>query len=181
MTLSEAKLHLRVDHTDEDTLISSLIRAARQDVERMCGLALITQTWDWTMDDWPERVFTFPLWPAQSIISIKWKNQAGVESTVDPANYVLDVISRPARAAVVESYSWPAETLYPIGAITIRFAAGFGSDGASVPERYKQAMLLLTGHYYENREAVMASIGANVQLLPLGVTALLADDLTWAR
>ena len=181
VTLAETKLHLRVDHNDEDGLINSLIKLARQDVERMCNLALITQTWDWSMDAWPDRLFSIPLWPLQNVTSIRWKNLAGTETTIDAGNYIVDASSRPGRVSLNAAYSWPTDELYPLAAVTIQFTAGFGADGASVPERYRQAILLLVGHYYENREAVLAGSGINVQLLPLGVTALLAEDIAWAR
>ena len=44
VTLSEAKLHLRVDGNDDDTLIQGLIQTARVDVETISLHKLITQT-----------------------------------------------------------------------------------------------------------------------------------------
>ena len=179
VTTSEAKLHMRVDHSTEDTYIAALIKLARADVERITNLALINQTWDWFLDDFPVSPFKIPYYPLASITSIKWKNKIGTEATVTNTNYVVDIKSRPGRVKLISSYSWPTDELYPLNAITIRFVAGFGASGSYVPEKYRQAILLLVAHYYENREAVYASVGGNVQMLPMGVTALLADDIRW--
>ncbi|MBI9042921.1 MAG: phage head-tail connector protein [Anaerolineaceae bacterium] len=178
ITTAEAKLHLRVDHNTEDDYIDSLVKLARRHVELIGNLALITQTWDLMMDAWPGRVFPMPLYPLASVVSIKWKDQDGSETTIDSSNYVVDTASRPGRVALVSDYSWPGDSLYPIGAIAMRFTTGFGL-AVDVPEKYKHAMLLLIAHYYENREAVHAGVGANVQMLPMGVTSLLADDIRW--
>ena len=181
VTLAEAKLHLRVDHNDEDALIQGLIKLARQDIERMCTVALIEQSWSLALDYWPGRLFELPIWPVASLDGITWRDGAGQTQTVDPTIYAADFASRPARVALVEGANWPDGELWPLGAVSIQFTAGFGADGTAVPERYRQAMLLLIGHYYENREATLTGTGANVQLLPFGVTALLSDDLAWAR
>jgi len=53
VTLSEVKAHLRIDGTSEDDLLGGLVRAARQDVERSTGLALIDQSWRLVLDRWP--------------------------------------------------------------------------------------------------------------------------------
>ena len=50
VTLAEAKLHLRVDSTDEDTLITALITAATEMCEQKTGRAIMQQTWDVTLD-----------------------------------------------------------------------------------------------------------------------------------
>ncbi|MCW5861278.1 MAG: head-tail connector protein, partial [Caldilineales bacterium] len=47
-------------------------------------------------------------------------------------------------------------TLRELNAIHIRFEAGYGAASA-VPTRYKQALKLLVGHWYENREAILAT------------------------
>ncbi len=44
VSLSEAKLHLKVDTSADDTLISALIAAALQHLERHCNSAFVTQT-----------------------------------------------------------------------------------------------------------------------------------------
>ena len=42
VSLAEARLHLRVDFTDDDALITSLIAAARQAAETLTGRQFVT-------------------------------------------------------------------------------------------------------------------------------------------
>ena len=53
VTLADAKAALRIDHSSEDDLISSLIRAAREEVEATTGLAMIDQDWRLVLDGIP--------------------------------------------------------------------------------------------------------------------------------
>jgi hypothetical protein len=57
VTLAEAKLHLRVDFTDDDTLITMLIGAARVAAENICRRAFVTQKWDLYLDAFPRQNF----------------------------------------------------------------------------------------------------------------------------
>lgn len=181
VTASEAKLHLRVDHTADDTLIARLITLARQEVERLANVCLITQTWDYVLDGFPVAPFDIPLYPLVSVTSIKYKDEDATETTVGSTNYVVDTYSRPPRIALVDDYNWPTSVeLYPVNNFVVRVVCGFG-DADDIPEKYIQAIHLLIAHYYENREAVYASVGGNVQTLPMGVSALLADDIRWAH
>ena len=52
---------------------------------------------------------------------------------------------------LVDGQSWPS--LYPRDdAVQIEYVAGYGA-AASVPQVFKQAILLLVGHWYANRES----------------------------
>lgn len=142
VTLADAKLHLRVDGTDSDTMITALIKAAREYCEGYQNRALITQTWELVLDAWPsENYIEVPLPPLQSITSIKYKDAAGVETTWPSENYLVDTDSYVGRIVLADNCSWPSEALHPVGAIRIRFIAGYG-DAAKVPEITKQALLL---------------------------------------
>ena len=55
ISLAEAKAHLRIDASDEDALLTSLITAARMFVERTLSLALVTESWSLYLDGWPRR------------------------------------------------------------------------------------------------------------------------------
>jgi len=57
VTADEAKLHCRIDGTDENTLVDDLIAAATDYVEQYTGRAIVSQTWKVTQDAaiWTER------------------------------------------------------------------------------------------------------------------------------
>lgn len=173
VTLDEAKLHLRVDTTDDDARISGLIRAAREHAEQILGRALMTQTLELGLDCWPEDgVILLPMPPVQDVESITYTDAAGADHTVDPETYVVDAASEPTRIVLRWGYCWPADVLQPqSGSIRVRYVAGYQS-AADVPQAIKAAILLHVGLLYEGREA--AVVGQTATELPLAYRALLA-------
>jgi len=181
ISTAEAKLHLRVDISEDDAVIDRLVGAARRRVEQFTRHALITQTWRLSLSEWPSGdAIEVPLPPLQSVgVSIKYKDTAGNESTFSSSSYIVDTDPTPGRIVLAYGESWPGTALYPTSPIAVQFTAGFGDAGSDVPEDIRQAILLLVGHYYENREASVA-VG-NVQVLPLGVASLLWEYREKAR
>lgn len=177
VALGEAKGHLRVDIADDDALIGRLTTAAREQVEEITGRAIVAGTWDLVLDSWPcGAEISLPRPPLRSVSSVTYKLADGSEATLDPALYAVDAASEPGRIVLAPGASWPPDELYPVGAVRIRYAAGYTS-AAAVPVGIWQAMLLLIGHLYENREAV--AVGHTVTQLPLAVDALLAPWRVW--
>jgi uncharacterized phiE125 gp8 family phage protein len=179
ISLVEARLHLRLDATGspaahpDDSLVSSLITAVRQHLEGKdgwLGRALVTQTWELVLDEFPDNEIRIPLPALQSIVSIKYDDAAGAEQTVSASDYVIDVVSEPGWVLPVTGVSWP-DTYDTVNAVRVRFTAGYG-NAASVPEAIKSAMKLIIGDLYENRQE--AVIGASVAQLPRAVEALLS-------
>jgi uncharacterized phiE125 gp8 family phage protein len=152
VSLTTAKLHLRVDGSTDDALIGAYIVAAREKAEGLARRAFVTQTLRATLDAWPvERTISLPRPPLQSVSSIKYIDANGAEQTLGAGDYVIDTGSEPGRLSFKSSFAWPGSSLKEIGAIGITFVAGYGA-AAAVPELYKQAILLILAFWYENRE-----------------------------
>lgn len=153
VTLPEAKAHLRITQSSEDTLITALIVAARQGAEHMTGRALMPQTWELALDEF-EAEISIPMPPLASITSVKYVDTAGVLQTMAESAYQLDTHSTPARLLPAYGTCWPS-TRDQANAVLIRYEAGYANAGA-VPQEIKQWMLLRIGMLYENRESVVA-------------------------
>lgn len=166
----------------EDDLIESLITTAREDCESFQNRAYITQTWELWLDRFPSDNFIeIPLPPLQSITSIKYYDtddteatayEPGAETPIGTATYFTDDKSEPGRLCLKNGKSWPSTTLRPHNGVCVTFVAGYGDAASDVPKAVKQAMLLLIGHYYENREAVLTT-GMNPIVVPFAVESLL--------
>ncbi|MFC6644143.1 head-tail connector protein [Granulicella cerasi] len=196
--LREAKLHLRVDFTDDDDLITALISAARQHVENILNRAIYDQTWCMTLDQFPyaeslrtispstrENYFGngyyfslcqvfIPFAKVSSINSITYLDGDNQTVMLDASTYVSDLASEPARIVPANGGSWPYPSCYVPGSVKITFTASTYGDGSTVancPAPIQQAMLLLIGHWYANREAASEKPLTN---LPFAVDALLA-------
>lgn len=177
VTLSEMKDHLRVDVDEDNVLIAGLISAAREYCEQAARRTFINTTYDLTLDGWPaDGLFVLPQPPLSSVTGIYYTDEDGAEATYDSANYIVDSGSEPGRVRLKPTAAFPSTTLQSINGVRVRFVAGYGSTTASVPARYRQAIKLLVGHWYENRETVLAAQGFSVLQMPLAVQALLTID-----
>lgn len=170
VTLAEAKAHLRVDASNEDVLIGSLLLTSRLHIEAALGLAMITQSWRLYLDRWPlGDTVELPLAPLQSVTAARVKTSAIVTETLAPTSDLVDLASRPPRL-VWNSAVRPDPGVAANG-IEIDFTAGFGADGASVPAPLKHAIIMLTAHWYEHRDPV--EVGANDARIPDAVSDLI--------
>jgi len=170
VTVAGAKAYLRIDTDDEDALVASLILTSRLHVEAALGLAFVTQGWRLQLDHWPGDVVPIPLRPVASIVSIEVLALDGTPATVAPSEYLLDAASVPPRLVSVGT-GWPAPGRKAAG-IEIDFTAGYGPSAADVPEPIRQAILLLTAHWYEHRDPI--EIGSAATAIPASVSDLLS-------
>lgn len=173
LTTALAKNHLRVDIDDDDTLIGNLITAARKYFEETSRRSLITQTWRLNLDEWPEGdEILLPRPPLQSVTSVVYKDSAGDSTTWSSDAYIVDTDSEPGRIVLAYGESWPSVTLLPANPIVITYVAGYGDNASDVPEQMIQAIRLLIGHFYENREGTVG--GTIIRDVPMTV-----DSLIW--
>ncbi len=159
VTLAAAKAHLRVDFSDDDSLIEGLIKAATDHLDGWTGIlgrCLVEQTWAETLDSGS---CALGLGPVIEIVNV----EANVE-TVDPSLYGLRTDAG-GRSFIDCAISGP---------VTVTYTAGYANtddDQSTVPAALKAAILMLVGHWYHNREAVVSS---SVSELPLAVASLIA-------
>ena len=183
VTLDEARAHLRYEEDDENSVIESQLRAAREYCERLTGRQFITATWVLKLDVFPSRTqindwyypgggfIRLPRPPLQSVSSITYIDTAGDTQTLSSDNYDVDTYDEYARLSPAYNESWPS-TREDINAVTITYVAGYGDERQDVPAALRQAILLLAGHWFENREAVL--VGVSGQAAPKAV-----EDLLW--
>lgn len=181
VTLAEAKAHLRVVDTADDALITSLIVAARHQVEGMTGRPLLERTYRWELDAFPIRDFLLvPVAPLVAVSEIRTFADGDATGTVlDAAAYYVDKSDAPARIILQRGYAWPScSELRRAAGVQIALTGGYGSLAAAVPERHKLAIKMLVGTWYDNRES---SSPMDLKEVPEGLAALLRDDMAWNR
>ncbi len=179
LTLTETKLHLKVDVTDDDTLITALIQAAREWVESYCRRSLVQRTLELRLDGWPVEI-RLPRAPVASLSSVTYTDGNGNTATLAADQYQVDLYGTPPRIVRKPGVVWPVLQFGVINGVQVTYVAGYAPGGASptdyaenVPAAIKAALKLLIGHWYENRQAVSMQ---NVQPteIPLAVRAILA-------
>jgi Phage gp6-like head-tail connector protein len=182
ITLDDAKNYLRVEITDDDALISSLITAARMDCENEVDRSFVTTSWRLTMDYFPNRSWLWPILPYPLGIGLAGDRNYWLDLTqnairfpypplisVTNCTYVdqsgklqnLDLSSGAQLVSIGngtpgQMAPYPGKffplTLPSLGAVNIDFTAGYGPDGSFVPENIKMAIRFLVASYYRWRD-----------------------------
>jgi uncharacterized phiE125 gp8 family phage protein len=152
VTLAEARLHLKVDSTDDDTLISALITAMREQAEHRTGRAFITQTLELVLDGFSADL-ELPRPPALAITSVKYYDNTGALQTLDAANYSIDSNMEPGWLIPAYGMSWPSTYSTP-NAVRVRYTAGYGA-ASDVPESIKTWIKMALSTIYNQRDSII--------------------------
>lgn len=162
VSLDVAKMHLRVDHDDDDVLISTLIQAAAGHLDGWIGIlgrCLAEQTWRQDFDTLAP-CLPLPLGPVMEIVRVDYVDDVGDVRTLDPDIYRLR--SDAGGRWRLDLTSWPSSRF-----ASVTYKAGF----KVVPPAITTAILMLVAHWYANREAAAAG---DLAIVPMAVDALVA-------
>lgn len=194
ISLASLKTFLRIDGSSEDTLLTSILRAATKRLEKLTGKKFVDQTWDIYFDYFPGKakdvwwdgtregaiselyspcgIIELPFGTLKSVSGFYTYDNDGTEYEFASSNYVIDNIGSKGKIALKNSTTWPATVLRPLNGIKITAVFGYG-DGyiedpetaSEVPEDIQEAIKQLAAVMYEHRGDEMSKIPKTVTTL----------------
>lgn len=178
ITLAEAKLHCRVDGDSEDSLLTTLIRAARLHAERETNRAIPAQTWKETFDCFPDWYFRPLKNPLISATSIVYTATDGTGTTLASTEYR---VSAPTDSSglIEPSYdagAWPTAREI-VDAVALTYKCGYActtiaaatASGAQTVTPGSMAGILANG---------VLKIGVGVEQEQITVTSVTSTTFT---
>lgn len=174
VSLAQFKLLLRVNSADKsrDSIFELFLYSAREKIEALCRIALITQTWLWRLDSFPSVPLRYdrngypqillPKPPFQSIKSFVYVDVSGAVQTLtrDPSygvnlaapfyGYQLEPGGGIMPAGLTPPWArpWPPQRMVPAN-VTIQFRAGYGGP-LTVTMTEGSAVLTVAGGFTFN-------------------------------
>jgi len=161
--LAEVKSQLRIEHPDDDLMIDRLIKTAvaYTDAKGALGHAMITQKWGQWVNSVPPQYVRLAMGPLIEVTAVQYYDIDGALQTDTLSNYEITGTDFTTRIGPKSGFNWPV-TQDRADAIRIEYTAGYGATSASVPETLRHAMMLLIGHWYDNRENTMMDELSNI-------------------
>jgi uncharacterized phiE125 gp8 family phage protein len=163
-TLAEVKSYLKIDDSNEDSMLNTLIKGARMVAESYLNQGLITQTVTEKLDKLGDPTIYLSVSPVLAVSSFQYANSENTTATFAATDYVVDTFSKPARLNLGYGKTWP--TLYGnINDVTITYTVGYGTESSAVPFQIRQAILLMVADTYENRQDYVRKLPTASQYL----------------
>lgn len=173
LTAADIATPLRLDGSAFDAHINSLlIPVFRAEAEHRLSRRLITQTVELVLDAFPTDDVDLLLPDVQSIISVKYLDDAGVQQTLTSTAYALDGDSTPCWLLPVTT--WPTAGDYA-NAVRIRYTVGYGPAASDVPSNIK---LWIIAHVCQALDNPGALDTNNLRTLPY-LDRLLDAERVW--
>lgn len=174
--VTPAELRAQLAETETglpDAQANALIAEARELIEQMTGLALISQQWTLALDRWPAgqeqwwdgvrqmaiseiytanslRAVELPRYPLASVDSVTVFDDAGTSAAVTIADvFDVDTYRRPGRMVLRNGATWPI-ALRASNAIVIVYTAGFGANASAVPAILKRAVKQVAAYLHSH-------------------------------
>jgi uncharacterized phiE125 gp8 family phage protein len=161
VTLAEVKADLRVEFSDNDTMIQGYLDAAVSHLDGWGGIlgrCMVTQTWRQDYAEFGE-VLRLPFVGASSV-AVTYRNALEASVTLDAGEYVLLQDALGAYLAPGVGKFWPTLGLTQ-PAVSVTATYGYG-NAAAVPAALKAAIMLHVGALYEGKGDLPAAFYALV-------------------
>lgn len=179
LTVADCRQHCRIDVEDEDALLETYIRAARDRAEVRTGRQIMPATWKLYLDAFPSEI-RVPRPHLQSVTSIAYTDSAGASQTLSASLYQVDTASEPGRILPAWGQSWPA-TRGTLNDVVVTYKAGYGAGHAdadtanglalaAIPPNLRLGLLHYVAQWYSQREPV--NVGNIVNVMPMAGDAL---------
>lgn len=170
VTLAEAKLHLRVTHALEDSLIEVYRLAAISDLGAYMRRPLLPKS---VVDYFKYRDLVpninkiYLSTPNAGSVVVAKRDDTGYVDLVEGTDYILDEVAENPHILFIDIPSYD-----DFGADANVLRVSYTSTLPTLEPQMKAAVLLLLGSLYENREDVV--VGATARKIPLSVEYLLS-------
>lgn len=162
VSTADAKAHLRVVGSADDTYIASLVLAATYFVQHYTGRLVYDQTISEYHDEFPvDRVLQLHVYPITGAV-VKYFDGVDddVYADVDTADYYVNARSMP--PSVEAKSAWPSADNRQ-GAVQVQVTGG---DTTPLPEII-HAIKIIVGHWYDQPEETSIGIPAAAKALLL--------------
>ncbi len=143
--LAAAKAYLRIDDTQEDALLATLLGAAAGLCERFTGLALLAR-------DVVETIPAAPCWrrlalaPVRTITAVRLLAPDGSASALDVDGYRIDIDAN--GDGWVRTIAAGTATR-----AAVAYATGLADDWGDLPDALRQGVVRLAAHLHAHRDA----------------------------
>ena len=151
VAVSDIKSHLRIDTSDEDTLLGLYIDAATEMAENYCGRHFISHTYKLYFNSVVSKAsLVFPDCRLDTSAPVNWVDEGG--STQDSTGAYIDIYSNPSIVYLKSTFSTPSLKEDASNVFWFKYTTGFGAAASDVPEAIKQAIKLIVSDMYYFRE-----------------------------
>lgn len=147
VSVADLKDHLNLAQGDttHDDKLETYIYAATERVEKDTGgRQIITATYSYSADGFHDCI-KLPIRPITSVSSVTYVDTDGVTQTLDQSDWVFDESRREVRPSLGNEF--PCTYVDP-SAITVEFAAGYGTDESNIPRLLKAAIMLCASNWF---------------------------------
>jgi len=155
--------------TAEDDDLTDAITDGRETAETITRRALLTQTWDYSLDEFPsdKDFIKIPFGNLQDVPAtqyIKYTDSGGTVTTLtEGTDYIWETNGEGlGRVVLPYGVSWPSFTAYTSNPIVIRFVCGW-TTAALIPRNIKRAVKFAAedAFYHGDRHEVLEKVIKN--------------------
>lgn len=167
VTVSAFKTFARLDHDDEDAVLTLMLVAVREAAEKYLGRALLEQTIYYTFDRWEGDEVELPYPPLLTVEGVYTRESDGTWTEYDADNYYVVTEGIPGSIVLKVGATPPSAVNAPAAGFQVRYTAGYGDTAEDVPSAIRQALLTWANVAYATRAVTVEPPPEARQLLSL--------------